>query len=269
MTRSQRPHVRIDQSLGDHRRSMQLSPKLYLAALGLHVIGIGWCDRMRTDGFIPCEALQKLVLGSPTAALNELVRVGFWHEVDGGYQINDYLDWQDSAADIECRSQSARQSAQRRWGIADSTANGNAKRTANRIANGNATEPTEPIEEQERRARAREDGPDEITMPGDTSALPCLSSPITVTAPVEYEGTCWGFIVTSAAKRFGRDPSPSELAQLRAAIREGCLPDCDGRHATRCAAHIVGKLNAKGKGTFRASGLWLKCIREDRGEVLS
>lgn len=103
----------------------------------------------------------------------------------------------------------------------------------------------------------------------ETTDVPaCLSTPITVTDPA-YTGTCFGFIVHSMEQRFGTITSHADLATLKTAIVTGCIPGCTGEYAQLCAMQIVGKLNAKGKGSFRTSNLWLKCVREDRMEVRS
>jgi hypothetical protein len=140
--RTQRPYIRIDQSLGDHKKAMLLAPRHYLAALGLHVLGIGLSDRLHSDGFLPDASLDKIALGSTTGALKELVRVGLWEKVEGGYQIHDYLDWQDSSEEISAKKEQATTAANRRWGKtdgADSTSTPDANRNAERITNRNAT----------------------------------------------------------------------------------------------------------------------------------
>lgn len=119
------------------------------------------------------------------------------------------------------------------------------------------------------RKDAREESPDEKTGKGTSGILPCLSKPISVRwSGGEYDGTCFGYIGHRFERYYGEIPTSAQVAEIVAAIREGCLPKCDGRHATACAAHIVDKLERKG-GARPMSRLWLKCLREDRNEVLS
>jgi hypothetical protein len=151
--------VNIDQSLGDHPRALRLNERYFYACLGLHVCAIGWCDRMRMDGFIPSAAVAKMKVGNIKPILDELLRTGFWEETDGGYTIHDYLDWNDSAEEIAAKTEAARASADRRWGKER-----DAKRTtsacethAKRIAGGNAAQPSLAVPtEEERAARAQE-----------------------------------------------------------------------------------------------------------------
>ena len=84
------PWVRIDDSLPDH-------PKVALvaddAAMWLHVCGLCYANRYLTNGFIPKEQVKRLARNRGAA---KLVKAGLWDEVDGGYQIHDYLEYQSS-----------------------------------------------------------------------------------------------------------------------------------------------------------------------------
>lgn len=250
-----RPYIKVDQSLADHPRCIRIDARYFYGALGLHVSGIGWCDRMRTDGFIPADIMPRLGKGSYKPLVTQLVSVGLWDEVEGGYQIHDYLDWQNSAEYMAERSESAKQSASHRWG--------NAKRNANRIANGNADKTRQDI--QDKKSVAREDIPDSKIMTS-TPHPPCLNADIEVIDPA-YTGSCWGFIVGQAEAQFGTLLSPAERTELADAIAQGCIHGCTGEHPVECAVHIYDKLKLKGKTRFATSRLWLKCIREDRMEV--
>lgn len=138
--------VRFDNGLGGHRKALELSEELYLPALGLLVLAVCYCDQQRTDGYIPTKALPRVAFGDYASAAAELVRVGFFHEVEGGYQINDYLEWQMSAAQIEARSESQRQRALARWnpgGNASGIPGGNADKTRQDIQTDKTDEPRE------------------------------------------------------------------------------------------------------------------------------
>lgn len=119
---------------------------------------------------------------------------------------------------------------------------------------------------EERNARARDDVPDAKIIEGDTSLPQCLTKPLEVVDP-PYTGTCIGFINQACEQQFGTLLSPSEYAELKAAITAGCINDCTGDHPQFCALHIAEKLRTKGKTAFKTSRLWLKCVREDRMEV--
>jgi hypothetical protein len=70
--------------------------------------GLIYCQNALTDGFIPEHAIHAFGVRARNkdAIADELCRVlvpgkaALWERVDGGYQIHDYLDWNDSRADI-------------------------------------------------------------------------------------------------------------------------------------------------------------------------
>lgn len=105
--RTPRPYIKIDTSIGDHRRSLELDEQLYLGCIGLFVLGLCHSDRLRTDGFVSKKVLRRLAPGTQHYA-DELARVGFWDERDDGYQVPHYARWQDTADEIAAKSEHAR-----------------------------------------------------------------------------------------------------------------------------------------------------------------
>jgi len=85
--------VRIDDNAPHHRKMLQAGPH----ACWLWVCGLAYCQRMRTDGFIPTEALPMLGVGAWKKYAGILVSSQLWHKVEGGYQVHDFLDWNASA----------------------------------------------------------------------------------------------------------------------------------------------------------------------------
>lgn len=82
-------------------------PKLIDAGpLGLAqwVVGLTWCARNLTDGFIPARQIRRLLDWdgvaledadvTSEAVAKELVRCGLWDEVDGGYMVSNYHKYQ-------------------------------------------------------------------------------------------------------------------------------------------------------------------------------
>ncbi|MDA3936946.1 MAG: hypothetical protein PF636_08875 [Actinomycetota bacterium] len=154
--KQQRPHIKIDQSITSHQRTIKIAAKYFYASIGLHVAAIGWCDRLRTNGHLPADIVPTLGKGGYKAAQSELLRVGMWECTDDGFLIHDYLDWQDSAEDINRRSQRGRENAGRRWQTEEAEASCN----ASGIATGNADETRrdEPIKKERERDALASDG---------------------------------------------------------------------------------------------------------------
>lgn len=123
--------VRLDDQFPDHPKVVTAGP----LAGWLHVCALAYCNRHLTDGFIPRAQVGRLanfdgmLVGyegddgdartahEPTAyeMARALVEVGIWVELQGGYQIHDFLDFQPSRAEIEARKK-VRQDAGRLGG---------------------------------------------------------------------------------------------------------------------------------------------------------
>lgn len=111
--------VRLDDSFTEHPKVMAAGP----LALAMQVAGLCYCNRNLTDGFIPWGIARTLlsweVLGpdrrqyriSVTCGahgedvdseyvIKQLVDAGMWEEVDGGYRVHDYLQYQPSRAKV-------------------------------------------------------------------------------------------------------------------------------------------------------------------------
>lgn len=112
------PWVRLDESFPEHPKVVQAGP----LAGWLHVSAIAWCNRQLTDGFVPCAQLRKLVdfdgiytdmeggasgidTPDPKALADALVSHGLWEEVEGGWQIHDFLEYQPSRESILAKRQ--------------------------------------------------------------------------------------------------------------------------------------------------------------------
>jgi hypothetical protein len=110
-------YATLDDNMADHPKVFGLTD----AAFRLHVSGIIYCARQRTDGVVPAEKVKVLVPKYRPAALQELVTRGMWVPILGGgaYNIHDYLQWNLSRAQIEARresrSKSGRRGAEKRW----------------------------------------------------------------------------------------------------------------------------------------------------------
>ena len=107
--------------LDDRLHSNRKVRKAGLEAMGLWVIGLSYCAFELTDGFIDHEWIQMWSGPKTDELCSRLVASGLWSEVDGGYQYNDYLDYNPSAKDVlAAREQSnARQMRRRKKGSAE------------------------------------------------------------------------------------------------------------------------------------------------------
>lgn len=85
--------LKFDDQFPIHRKVSGLTD----AAFRLHVEAIFWCARNLTDGFIAQDDLDSVSrYRRPEGYVTELVRRGAWDVVEDGWQIHDFLVWQDS-----------------------------------------------------------------------------------------------------------------------------------------------------------------------------
>jgi hypothetical protein len=158
-------YIRIANDIGASEEALALPDELYLPALGLFVLMLGYCDRQLTDGLIPDRAVSRAIAPGLDCdeALTGLERVGLLERNGKGWKIPGYLKWQRSRKDIEAASIAASKAAGSRWRNADRNAECNAKRNADR----NAKEIDRQIDRKNARGR-----------PVDNSTVQAVSRPV-------------------------------------------------------------------------------------------
>ena len=103
------PWVRLDDAFPQHPKVVVVGP----LGIAMQVAGLCYCSRFLTDGFIPTSAVPTMMDFSELdehafngggnvcwRAVRKLTEAGIWLEVDGGYQIHDYLLYQPSKAQV-------------------------------------------------------------------------------------------------------------------------------------------------------------------------
>ena len=87
-------YVKLDTGIARNVKLARVSG----SAHRLYIQGLCYCQDARTDGRIPLEVFPVLGLPVPQPEwADELVTVGCWILVEGGYVIHDYHEWNDSA----------------------------------------------------------------------------------------------------------------------------------------------------------------------------
>lgn len=71
----------------------------------MHIAACGYCNEFLTDGFISHIALETVAFNAfqrqPKKAIKALIEHRLWIEVEGGYQVNDYLKYYKSKKQIK------------------------------------------------------------------------------------------------------------------------------------------------------------------------
>lgn len=83
--------LRIDENAMDHPKIAALTD----GAFRLWVSGLAYCQKHLTDGHIPRTVLRGL-RGMSRGRADELTACGLWDAQDDGFQVHDYLKWNDS-----------------------------------------------------------------------------------------------------------------------------------------------------------------------------
>lgn len=97
------PYFRIDDAWWSHPKTLALSP----AARDLWCRSGSYSMQHFTDGLISKQALT--VLAAKPKLVAELVEVGYWEPILGGYQFHDWHDHQETAEHLKDRRERARE----------------------------------------------------------------------------------------------------------------------------------------------------------------
>jgi len=117
------PFLNLDDNFADHRKVDALSD----GAFRLHVSGLLYCARNKTDGHIPTDRVARLMPKFKRSYLTELIDGQLWYTRPGDeYEVHDYLDWNKSREQIEAdrerirkaRSDAGKKGAEKRWHVA-------------------------------------------------------------------------------------------------------------------------------------------------------
>lgn len=81
------------------------------AAAGLYAMGLSYAACHETDGELPEDFLQKPIA---RRLANQLVAIGLWERIDGGYLIPDFLDFNPSREALTERRKVERERIRRR-----------------------------------------------------------------------------------------------------------------------------------------------------------
>lgn len=105
------PWVRLDTGLPDHPKILALIDMKKQRAALVYTFGLAYAGRHETDGFIPRGALP--FIHATTSDANALCDVRLWHHVEGGWEINDWDEYQPTSETSSKRRASLRQSARK------------------------------------------------------------------------------------------------------------------------------------------------------------
>lgn len=128
------PWARIDDKFHSHPKRF-LVP---LAADGLFVRALSYAADQLTDGFVPEPWVRQQVPGTrrewdQLGLVAALVKAEMWSPVGGGYQINDYLEFNPSRAEVERKRQAAADRMRRNRTGSSRDVRANTERTSQQV----------------------------------------------------------------------------------------------------------------------------------------
>lgn len=101
--------TRLDDAMGEHRKTRRLLRVAGLGTFGLHTLAILHSSRYLTDGFVERDYVEETFDLSKTRTrdgerlLSALCEQGLWVPTDGGWTLHDYLDHNPSRSQVEER----------------------------------------------------------------------------------------------------------------------------------------------------------------------
>jgi hypothetical protein len=105
--------VRLDTNWPHNPKFLMLAQDKKWRAIAVYMGGLAYSGGQGLDGFVPFYALP-LVNGTKREA-SDLIAASLWHPCDGGWQIHDWRDHQESNEETERRSKKAQDAAMVRW----------------------------------------------------------------------------------------------------------------------------------------------------------
>lgn len=85
--------IKVDDHFDEHPKMAAIGPTGWGVWLG----GLAYSNRNLTDGFIPQAIAWRF---QAEKVVGQLVQVGLWSEVAGGFQIHDYAQYQPSREQV-------------------------------------------------------------------------------------------------------------------------------------------------------------------------
>lgn len=105
------PWARFDDHMPSHRKVRPLSD----AAFRLWVSSVCWSNANHTDGVVLCHDLTYVSdVRRPRKCVAELVGSGLWEEIENGWLVHDFLDYNPSAAQVSAQRK-LKTARQQRW----------------------------------------------------------------------------------------------------------------------------------------------------------
>lgn len=105
--------VRLETAFPRNHKILALIEMKGWRAITVYVAGLAYSGEQGLDGFIPRASL--VYLHGTARDAHQLEEVGLWRWAEGGWDINDWHDYQPSSDRVAARREAAKRNAEKRW----------------------------------------------------------------------------------------------------------------------------------------------------------
>lgn len=105
--------IRLDTNLFENPKLLYLQEDRQHKLIVIHLQGMCYSGRHGLAGYLPKAALR--IIGGTAADANKLVVAGLWSPAPGGWNVNDWDEYQLVDDDAQKRSEKAQKAAVARW----------------------------------------------------------------------------------------------------------------------------------------------------------
>lgn len=109
-----RQWIRLDTTFFDNSKIVDLVDAGQHRVIVTHLSGMCHAGKAGTDGYIRENALRRFAGTRKDATV--LVESGLWIPAPGGWNVNDWMEYQGTDEAAQMRSDRARKAAEKRWG---------------------------------------------------------------------------------------------------------------------------------------------------------
>lgn len=106
--------IRLDTTMFENPKLLYLKEDKQHRAIIVHLEAMCYSGRHNLAGYLPKAALR--IISGTTQDANKLSDAGLWTPAPGGWQINDWSEYQLADDDAQKRSEKAQKAAAARWG---------------------------------------------------------------------------------------------------------------------------------------------------------
>ncbi|MEW5810290.1 MAG: hypothetical protein AB1925_12635 [Actinomycetota bacterium] len=116
--------IRLETTMFENPKLLYLQEDKQHKLIVIHLQGMCYSGRHGLAGYIPKAALR--LIGATVGDAHKIVEAGLWSPAPGGWNVNDWDEYQLADEEAAKRSEKAQKAATARWAKVRAQENGNA-----------------------------------------------------------------------------------------------------------------------------------------------